>query len=93
MKKGQLTYSYAYGPTGLPRATPTERTPQPCQYAGTYKEPTGLYTMGARYYDPHLARFPTRPFRPGNHPLPLRHRRPHQRHRPARTLRRVWDCE
>ncbi|MEU3964615.1 RHS repeat-associated core domain-containing protein [Streptomyces buecherae] len=55
--EGRLTHSYAYGPTGLPRTTPTEKTPQPYQYAGTYKDPTGLYKMGARYYDPHTARF------------------------------------
>ncbi|MFD1829292.1 RHS repeat-associated core domain-containing protein [Streptomyces desertarenae] len=31
--------------------------PQPYRFTGTYLDPTGLYKMGARYYDPHLGRF------------------------------------
>ena len=31
--------------------------PQPFRFTGTYLDPTGLYTMGARSYDPHLGRF------------------------------------
>ncbi|MFF6811577.1 RHS repeat-associated core domain-containing protein [Streptomyces sp. NPDC012403] len=54
---GKRTHTYAYGPTGLPRTTPTEAVPQPYRYAGTYLDPTGLYKMGHRYYDPSLGRF------------------------------------
>ncbi|WEH37248.1 DUF6531 domain-containing protein [Streptomyces sp. AM 4-1-1] len=54
---GTRTHTYAYAPTGTPRTTPTETTPQPYRYAGAYNDPTGLYKMGARYYDPNLTRF------------------------------------
>ncbi|MFI0269681.1 RHS repeat-associated core domain-containing protein [Streptomyces luteogriseus] len=54
---GKRTHTYAYGPTGLPRGTTTEAAPQPHRYAGTYLDPTGLYKMGHRYYDPSLGRF------------------------------------
>ncbi|MFD0053767.1 RHS repeat-associated core domain-containing protein [Streptomyces sp. NPDC127168] len=54
---GKRTHAYAYGPTGLPRTTPTESVPQPYRYAGAYADPTGLYKMGHRYYDPTLGRF------------------------------------
>ncbi|WP_420802456.1 RHS repeat-associated core domain-containing protein [Streptomyces taklimakanensis] len=32
--------------------------PQPYRFTGAYLDPTGSYKMGARYYDPHLGRFP-----------------------------------
>ncbi|WP_254882413.1 RHS repeat-associated core domain-containing protein [Streptomyces sp. NA03103] len=54
---GKRTHTYAYGPTGLPRTTPTEAVPQPYRYAGAYADPTGLYKMGHRYYAPTLGRF------------------------------------
>ncbi|QIJ66426.1 RHS repeat-associated core domain-containing protein [Streptomyces sp. JB150] len=54
---GKRTHTYAYGPTGLPRGTTTEATPQPFRYAGAYLDATGLYKMGHRYYDPQLGRF------------------------------------
>ncbi|MFI9175622.1 RHS repeat-associated core domain-containing protein [Streptomyces lincolnensis] len=54
---GKRTHTYTYGPTGLPRTTPTEAVPQPFRYSGAYLDPTGLYKMGARYYDPQLGRF------------------------------------
>ncbi|MFG3155363.1 RHS repeat-associated core domain-containing protein [Streptomyces sp. NPDC048219] len=54
---GKRTHTYAYGPTGLPRTTPTEAVPQPYRYASAYADPTGLYKMGHRYYDPTLGRF------------------------------------
>nr|WP_237546093.1 RHS repeat-associated core domain-containing protein [Streptomyces sp. SID5606] len=54
---GKRTHTYAYGPTGLPRTTPTESVFQPYRYAGAYADPTGLYKMGHRYYDPALGRF------------------------------------
>ncbi|MEU2956591.1 RHS repeat domain-containing protein [Streptomyces xanthochromogenes] len=56
---GTRTHSYTYSPTGQPRTTPVETVPQPYRYAGTYLDPTGLYKMGARSYDPNLARFTT----------------------------------
>ncbi|MEU5756832.1 RHS repeat-associated core domain-containing protein [Streptomyces sp. NPDC047829] len=62
---GKRTHTYSYGPTGLPRGTTTEAVPQPYRYAGAYADPTGLYKMGHRYYDPTLGRFthPTPPAR------------------------------
>ncbi|MFF2189911.1 RHS repeat-associated core domain-containing protein [Streptomyces sp. NPDC058155] len=54
---GTRTHTYAYSPTGAPRTTPTETVVQPYRYAGAYADPTGLYKMGARYYDPSLGRF------------------------------------
>ncbi|MGW2495651.1 RHS repeat-associated core domain-containing protein [Streptomyces pseudogriseolus] len=54
---GKRTHTYAYGPTGTPRGTITEAAPQPFRYAGAYADPTGLYKMGHRYYDPTLGRF------------------------------------
>ncbi|WP_258314850.1 RHS repeat-associated core domain-containing protein [Streptomyces sp. Act143] len=54
---GKRTHTYAYGPTGLPRGTTTEAAPQPFRYTGAYLDPTGLYKMGARYYDPQIGRF------------------------------------
>lgn len=54
---GKRTHTYAYGPTGLPRGTTTEAEPQPFRYSGAYLDPTGLYKMGARYYDPQIGRF------------------------------------
>ncbi|WP_345261943.1 RHS repeat-associated core domain-containing protein, partial [Streptomyces hundungensis] len=56
---GTRVNSYTYTPTGQPRTTPVEAVPQPYRYAGTYLDPTGLYKMGARSYDPNLARFTT----------------------------------
>uniref|UniRef100_UPI0037DC730F RHS repeat-associated core domain-containing protein n=1 Tax=Streptomyces sp. WAC05458 TaxID=2487412 RepID=UPI0037DC730F len=41
----------------MPRTTPTEAVPQPYRYAGAYADPTGLYKMGHRYYDPTFGRF------------------------------------
>ncbi|MCF0077670.1 RHS repeat-associated core domain-containing protein [Streptomyces lomondensis] len=54
---GKRTHTYAYGPTGLPRGTTTEAVPQPHRYTGAYLDPTGLYKLGHRYYDPTLGRF------------------------------------
>ncbi|MFC8402743.1 RHS repeat-associated core domain-containing protein [Streptomyces griseoincarnatus] len=54
---GKRTHTYAYGPTGLPRTAPNEAVSQPYRYAGAYLDPTGLYKMGHRYYDPTLGRF------------------------------------
>ncbi|WP_344358281.1 RHS repeat-associated core domain-containing protein [Streptomyces gobitricini] len=55
-EQGTRTHTYAYNPTGRARTT-TETIPQPYRFAGTYADPTGLYKMGARYYDPNTSRF------------------------------------
>ncbi|RAJ32822.1 RHS repeat-associated protein [Kitasatospora sp. SolWspMP-SS2h] len=45
-----------YTPYGTARTT-TETVAQPWRYTGAYLDPTGLYKMGARSYDPALGRF------------------------------------
>ncbi|MFF7871723.1 RHS repeat-associated core domain-containing protein [Streptomyces qaidamensis] len=52
---GKRTATYSYGPYGEARTT--TGTNQPYRYTGSYLDPSGLYKMGARYYDPQLARF------------------------------------
>ncbi|MEV1045791.1 RHS repeat-associated core domain-containing protein [Streptomyces sp. NPDC049916] len=52
---GKRTATYSYGPYGEARTT--SGTNQPYHYTGTYLDPSGLYKMGARYYDPQLGRF------------------------------------
>ncbi|MFD8065026.1 RHS repeat-associated core domain-containing protein [Streptomyces parvulus] len=52
---GKRTATYSYGPYGEARTT--SGTNQPYRYTGTYLDPSGLYKMGARYYDPQLGRF------------------------------------
>ncbi|MFJ4204455.1 RHS repeat-associated core domain-containing protein [Streptomyces sviceus] len=52
---GKRTATYTYGPYGEQRTN--TGTQQPFRYAGTYLDPSGLYKMGARYYDPNLGRF------------------------------------
>ncbi|MFE9743102.1 RHS repeat-associated core domain-containing protein [Streptomyces sp. NPDC006477] len=54
---GKRTHTYAYTAYGTNYSAPVESFPQPYRYAGAYLDPTGLYKMGARYYDPNLARF------------------------------------
>jgi RHS repeat-associated protein len=49
--------TYTYGLNGLPRARHAETVPQPYRFQGAYLDPTGLYKMGARYYDPVTTRF------------------------------------
>ncbi|MGA5499245.1 RHS repeat-associated core domain-containing protein [Streptomyces cinereoruber] len=53
---GKRTHTYAYTAYGTSQNA-TEAFPQPYRFAGAYLDPTGLYKMGARYYDPHLGRF------------------------------------
>ncbi|MFI6209871.1 RHS repeat-associated core domain-containing protein [Streptomyces sp. NPDC051041] len=64
--------THTYGPTGLPRTTPTEAVPQPYRYAGTYLDPTGLHETGHRSYDPALDRF-TQPDSSGQETNPCLH--------------------
>ncbi|GGY61514.1 RHS repeat-associated core domain-containing protein [Streptomyces xanthochromogenes] len=52
---GKRTATYSYGLYGEARTT--SGTNQPYRYTGTYLDPSGLYKMGARYYDPQLGRF------------------------------------
>lgn len=52
---GKRTATYTYGPYGEPRTN--SGTQQPFRYTSAYLDPTGLYKMGARYYDPNLGRF------------------------------------
>ena len=52
---GKRTATYSYGPYGEPRTN--TGTNQPYRYTSTYLDPTGLYKMGHRYYDPNLGRF------------------------------------
>jgi RHS repeat-associated protein len=52
---GKRTATYAYGPYGEPRTH--TGTQQPYRYTSTYLDPSGLYKMGARHYDPALGRF------------------------------------
>ncbi|MGW5006296.1 RHS repeat-associated core domain-containing protein [Streptomyces parvulus] len=52
---GKRTATYSYGPYGEARTT--SGTNQPYRYTGTYLDSSGLYKMGARYYDPQLGRF------------------------------------
>jgi RHS repeat-associated protein len=52
---GKRTATYGYGPYGEARTT--TGTDQPYRYTSTYLDPSGLYKMGARYYDPQLGRF------------------------------------
>ncbi|MFF6955791.1 RHS repeat-associated core domain-containing protein [Streptomyces sp. NPDC008317] len=50
--------TYTYNPTGMPRTGGVSETvPQPYRYYGAYLDPTGLYKMGARYYDAVTERF------------------------------------
>ncbi|MEU1077311.1 MULTISPECIES: RHS repeat-associated core domain-containing protein [unclassified Streptomyces] len=57
---GTKVRSYTYAPRGADR-TATEKTPQPYRSAAGYKDPTGVYHLGARCYDPTLGRL----IRPG----------------------------
>lgn len=52
------TNTYAYSPRGVTRTThTTEKIPQPYRFTAGYQDPTGLYHLAARYYDPHIGRF------------------------------------
>ena len=53
---GVAVNTYSYDPYGVTRAS-TGATVNPFQYTGAYKDATGLYALGARFYDPALGRF------------------------------------
>lgn len=52
---GKRTATYSYGPYGETRTN--SGTDQPFRYTSAYLDPSRLYKMGHRYYDPHLGRF------------------------------------
>ncbi|MFJ9130007.1 RHS repeat-associated core domain-containing protein [Streptomyces sp. NPDC102340] len=54
---GTKVNTYAYSPRGVTRSTTNEQITQPYQFAGGHQDPTGLYHLGARYYDPNIGRF------------------------------------
>jgi RHS repeat-associated protein len=56
---GSYDGGYSYSPYGESRATSTSSavTINPVRYTGQYNDSTGLYKLGARYYDPSLGRF------------------------------------
>jgi RHS repeat-associated protein len=53
---GTKVNEYRYSPRGVD-GTFTEKVPQPYRFAGGYQDPTGLYHLGARYYDSRIGRF------------------------------------
>ncbi|MCT9089720.1 DUF6531 domain-containing protein [Streptomyces sp. ASQP_92] len=55
-QSGAKINTYTYSPRGVSRTT-TETVPQPYRFAGGHQDPTGLYHLGARYYDPNIGRF------------------------------------
>jgi RHS repeat-associated protein len=56
---GTAVDTYSYDPYGQTRAS-TGTQPNPFQYAGYYNDGTGLYHVGARYYDAAIGRFTER---------------------------------
>jgi len=55
---GTKAASYAYDPYGTTRtATGPQAAANPFRYTSGYQDPSGLYKLGARYYDPTAGRF------------------------------------
>ena len=55
---GTTAATYTYDPYGRDTGTTgTAAAGNPFRYTGAYRDSTGLYKMGARYYDPAAARF------------------------------------
>ncbi|MER7719673.1 RHS repeat-associated core domain-containing protein [Streptomyces flaveolus] len=56
---GTKVNTYSYSPRGVTRAGTTEKAgvSQPYRFAGAHEDPTGLYHLGARYYDTNIGRF------------------------------------
>ncbi|QMU76884.1 RHS repeat-associated core domain-containing protein [Streptacidiphilus sp. PB12-B1b] len=65
---GHTVDAYTYTPTGATRSS-SAAVPQPYGYASAYLNPSGLYTMGDRTYDPTVGRF-TQPDPKGQGPDP-----------------------
>jgi len=53
---GQIATGYGYDPYGV-TVTSGEPDPNPFGYTGREQDPTGLYYLRARYYQPHTGRF------------------------------------
>ncbi|NKI40789.1 RHS repeat-associated core domain-containing protein [Streptomyces physcomitrii] len=56
-ESGSKVNAYSYSPRGVTRASSTEKIAQPYRFTAGYQDPTGLYHLQARYYDPALGRF------------------------------------
>ncbi len=56
-ESGKRINTYLYTPDGRTRTGTVETLPQPFRFAGGHLDPTGLYHLGARYYDPQTVRF------------------------------------
>jgi RHS repeat-associated protein len=55
---GAVTHSYTYDPYGVTTETTSSAVTNPWRYTGQYQDvATGLYKMGARYYQPELGRW------------------------------------
>jgi len=55
---GTKAATYAYDPYGTTRtATGPQAAANPFRYTSGYQDPSGLYKLGARYFDPSLGRF------------------------------------
>jgi RHS repeat-associated protein len=55
---GAVTHSYSYDPYGVTTETTSSAVANPWRYTGQYQDTTtGLYKMGARYYQPELGRW------------------------------------
>jgi RHS repeat-associated protein len=55
---GGVTHSYAYDPYGVTTETTSPAVANPWRYTGQHQDvSTGLYKMGARYYQPELGRW------------------------------------
>jgi uncharacterized protein RhaS with RHS repeats len=80
---GAVTHSYAYDPYGVTTETTSSAVANPWRYTGQYQDlATGLYKMGARYYQPELG---AGPLGPGDECLPLRRWQPGELRGPERT--------
>ncbi|MTV26604.1 hypothetical protein FTX61_14445 [Nitriliruptoraceae bacterium ZYF776] len=53
----ELAALYRYGPFGETAAEIGEEVFNPWRFTGAYQDPTGLYHIGERYYDPDLGRW------------------------------------
>ncbi|PSM41187.1 Wall-associated protein [Streptomyces dioscori] len=58
-ESGTKVNTYSYSPRGVTRAESTEKAgvSQPYRFAGGHQDPTGMYHLGARHYDPDIGRF------------------------------------